>query len=613
MIALKLSSGWLDINAKTTVTVNLLNPIFDQDSVYRVTTRPFKIDATPNNVKKLGHINRHDVRTKTVKVVAELHIHDQLFESGFLIINGFDDQISVSFQSVEIDFLSELEQIKIDEILETITIPQTVQPETVWQLDAPPDRYTLIINDQAFSLLANSGEDYDDIIDWFIAEVNAIYPGAVSFNAPGSGEFTVNGSAYDPFVIDFTFYEGMSLVSSTNIGEARQTNFQSYLSDLITTPVDSHGFPTIRNLTAYGTSNNLYTLYLNYYHDGNFIDNTEELTKDWYMTYIPFVKVVYILDKIIENTSLSDVAGGWLDIGDIAQLVIYNNRTLDQLFYELYPSDVNNQYFNGGKSSFSLNDHVPEMTAKEFLDVLVDGFALFHRVVNNVLYIDKKVTPLSLPPIDWTTKQEPEVNEDILEDEGFYIEFTKDEKDTYQVDMQHDPLTVGDGVNRLPIPWSVPYNVTLADTHHDDLNQWKMIVISQILSNTEGLGENEYGLRFFFDRGIQEDADGADYWMADYSDTDTQGNSIGDLSLTISGEKGLYKVFYEKYVELLDNNTVEKVMRLSIQDILNLKKWDNARRYMYSNDGAFVGVIKSVQFKATTKGISLSRVVFIKE
>ena len=73
------------------------------------------------------------------------------------------------------------------------------------------------------------------------------------------------------------------------------------------------------------------------------------------------------------------------------------------------------------------------------------------------------------------------------------------------------------------------------------------------------------------------------------------------------------KPFGKAYAELLSAETVTKVVRLKIQDLLQIRKWKNSRRRIWHKEGELIGVIKRVQFKASTKGITLSQVELIKD
>ena len=53
-------------------------------------------------------------------------------------------------------------------------------------------------------------------------------------------------------------------------------------------------------------------------------------------------------------------------------------------------------------------------------------------------------------------------------------------------------------------------------------------------------------------------------------------------------------------------------MNLPITEILALRSWDHVVKKIYNEFGEFSGVVKSVRFKVSTKGIGLAEVVFVK-
>ena len=89
---------------------------------------------------------------------------------------------------------------------------------------------------------------------------------------------------------------------------------------------------------------------------------------------------------------------------------------------------------------------------------------------------------------------------------------------------------------------------------------------------------------------------------------------MGAYSLDWQGDGGLYDAWWKEYITLLvTGRTVTVPVRLTMQDILELRKWTHIIKHIRFRYGQFVGVVKSVKFNATLKGISVASVEFLQK
>lgn len=75
-------------------------------------------------------------------------------------------------------------------------------------------------------------------------------------------------------------------------------------------------------------------------------------------------------------------------------------------------------------------------------------------------------------------------------------------------------------------------------------------------------GVNEFDFILMFDRGMQEDDNGDDYPMASSVNLDLAGNSLGNYSLVMDGDAGLYEQFLKPWYEFILN--AEEVRRMFV-------------------------------------------------
>lgn len=604
MLAVVVENTTLDLFPGTSASFTLVNPIFDRDQSPRLYSYPFRVPASPRNVIALGYSNRLDVRARSKQYAGEIHIEGVLFEAGIVkVTGGTEETIEIVFQNTEMGALEDLDAVNIHEILETIPVPFTGTSQ--WFLDVATDGpWLLQIDDNVYSDSRFIVEDIQEVIDEFVGWINADYPG-FSFDT-GTGGIGLNINLYPAAVVQLDTMFGFTLQSGQSIEQDRHDSFLAFADDVVQNGDTRIVFPVMQALNLYADQNSQYEGYVNYWKAGAQIDNTPQVDKTWEHTFIPFLRVTYLLAKLVDQLGLAGIAGDLYEIIQAEALCIWNNVTLDDpVEGNFTPPAV---YLNQYKQSVDLNQHVPELSGRDLLDRL--SFLNFYlEIKNSVLYLKKKVTPLRRPIIDWTEKAEPPYETEIPDLAGWRMEYDTAEKDdTSTILLQADPL--GGGENVLTFPTYPVYYIMQQDTHGGS-GIWNILLYTA-QGTSEALAlENDFGVRFFFYRGLQANSEGDDYPMGTNTDEDTAGAAIGDLRLSFSGESGLYEQLWKGYIELTDALIVTKLLRLGIEDLLEVRKWENARRKIYHKQGEMIGVIRSVQFQVSSTGLSPSQVDFV--
>ena len=114
MLNLRINNHSIELRPRTPLRYTLDNPIFTSDGLARGFSYPFRIPATPGNLRALGYANRLDIRDKTRKYAGQLYVDGILLESGIVqITGGGRDNIELVFKNTERDLIDELAQIRI--------------------------------------------------------------------------------------------------------------------------------------------------------------------------------------------------------------------------------------------------------------------------------------------------------------------------------------------------------------------------------------------------------------------------------------------------------------------------------------------------------------------
>lgn len=611
MFAIRINDTYLDLDPRAAISIRMNNPIFDADNFPRVWTLPFSLPLTPRNLAALGYPNLINFAGKRKYPNTVFYIRGLPFETGtFTVTEASDKFIKATFKNINLAFLEDLDNIKINKILETIAIPQNNTAQTILSTNSPPGNYSINVNDINFSLDGSTGYgDPVQVAGHFSLEINQVFPNLTSVTTPDRLIFTPSAGEQTKIQI----FEGFTVFSNNATAVANQSNMGDYIADSHTNGNTKVAFPTYYNDAQYENGNPIFEGYINYYENGQLKQNTPQLTEQFEHTVVPFVRIPYILQQIVQNSDIKAIAGDFYNLADTQQLVIYNNYALDQIseYFDVSASGI--RYLNGYKASIDLNQHIPDISAKDALKLL-DFANVYYEIKGETLYIRNKINQLLQPAINWSKKAEPGYNIDFEEREGFSLEYPTDDTDIAKRDNQLTPITLGNGVEPIILPIGTIYEDMRSVFLDPDSFTWSVPFVQQKGSSDElKTGMNETGIKLLFDRGLQNNSRGNTYPFGTHKATNYEGNSVGTYTLDWSGATGIYEKFWKQYLPLLQNDTVTKNIRLNIQDILDLRKWENSRRTIRHPNGHLSGVIKTISFKIDQTGISPATVEFIKE
>ena len=407
--------------------------------------------------------------------------------------------------------------------------------------------------------------------------------------------------------------------SFLSTSDALQQDWKDYLDAYVLEPwnTQNHAFPVIKNFDFYSQHNATWNGYANYY-DGGFQMNSGNFAVDMFKyNVVPFVSVEYLLQLLSIEIGAFPVLGSWINDIEIQKLIIWNQRALDRIRRELEfftgVSGIHLPYWNLYEKTYDLSNHVPDMSAIQFLEALKNMFALAFFPRENSLEIIPIQELLNTAIEDWTHLSTPDYSWTPPPIEGYTLQYTRDETDANDVPGQLDPVVFGDGLLDLSVNADVPF-----EDGHIDINIpprfWVTPEVIQEGSSNEVIGLKETNLRFLLYQGMQEDANNDDYPMASNFNEDTNGVNIGAKTLRWDGPDGLFEQYWSKYAKLLDEGKpVKKELRLTINDLLKIKEYKFPRKKIYHDQGEMVGVVSKVTMRVDTKQLLTSLVEFYGE
>lgn len=592
MLALKLNNTFLDLPTTTSASFTLNNPFFDSQFSARDFALPFTLHTTPTNVNKLGSPHRLDSKGKKIFDNAVLFLDNIPYEKGTITIKKATNKtIQIVFKNESRNLIEALEATKIREIVGYDLIQATVSTQSVFNVTPNWSQYLIVVEGISFTYVATQGDSLAHVVQQLSNSINAALPNHAIWQS-GQTQLIIDNNQLPTFHF-FIILSGLTIISNVTAGQNKVTQTEQYVKNIIENPVPTHTFPTINWMNLYEDKNENFEGWVNYYKNGQTISNRHHTKEhNWLHTYIPFIFLKHVLQQIANSVGLVLDESSFFKEG-INDLLLFNNKTLDLIFQDI---TVDNQYLNSFSNIIVFGDHLPDLNALDFLNKLAEKFALLIDVQKGLLSLKVKKDLLNKKAIDWTDLAEPTYSIDfVAEKDGVLLDETR-EHDNYSMEEQLNPLIIGGGENELITEIGTAYLNTREGIKTPTIDQ---------LGSTPLTGDNETDLRLLIYRGLQPAEDGELYPLATHESTNTDPTSLASIDI--------YNEYHAAVMRLNNKPKVTKRMRLSVAEILKLKKWDNPRRTIFHKEGTLHGVIKTVKFKATTKKITIASVEFISE
>jgi hypothetical protein len=539
-------------------------------------------------------------------------LDETLFETGVGMIEADSDRdFELTFKSSTNAVLEALEQLKINELLDVINIPQPNY--AIWAFNMPfvaGVSCSITISGRGFGATTVSGFDQSVPMNQMVAAINAIFPNLATFT-PNILTLSDRNNLYPELSIS-PYTDGFEVRGGhMNHSQAKQENFLLYLKNQFNNPSPSHRFPVISNDNFFDNDKKPFSFnsLINYQQR----NTSGELTQgknnasekpDMNYTYIPFPRLRYVLEKISAKVG-RPIRFDFSESAELENLLLWNNQTVDsfteQWFTDsftrsIYPAGLAPErlFLNHFVTQIDLNKHVLDETAKDFLTRVGDCLGAYFVAENGAIVFKKKQNVVKGEAIDWTEKRADGFTRKRKKRVGFTLDYTRDEADSVVMAAPNlQKYVSGDGGNVVRVPFhtfptrtvdgmKIPFSAQQGSTVYD------------------GIGKKSYNFALLFDRGIQTATDGFDYYQADF---ETPG-----LSLRFEGSTGLFAHFFEGVVELPDGAIYAFILNLSASELANIRLWQSSKRYFLTETGTVLGVIRNVQFKVSRKGIEAARV-----
>lgn len=614
---------FLEFQPDVRMNVVTVNPAFDQSVVGRAFSYPFTLPRTSANLSKLRHFSRLDARYRENEFPARVYLDGGLFQVGALTVTEITEDIEVTFSNQERRLVDYFSKLKIRELMETVDVPQTIEPQWTWVLagGGPISIFKLQINDEDYAVATTS----EDVAGPALVDlINDVYPGVASYEPAGNFLYLNPGWDYDPFIVRSCPNWGMQIGSFTNLAEARMENFLAWVSGLRETPPDWGAFPLVLwddfyrfdsgesadriGLNGNSVNSIVGTPGIGYPAKGN--DEWPQ-QKRWARTYVPFVRMKYVLDQIMGAV---DQLTGWVgeiyEQDDTAALLVFNNFSLDAVRQDYWPDNdfdalVDDKYLNCFRSKVVLSQHVPSITGL----AAIERFCLVRNLYivtdgGTSVQFKRRLDQIIDVPRDWRPFLQKERRVLVKPREGVGLKYEDEPLEEYMDATQLQPFGEDGGIqteitgtlfDKLYTSLGVTFRNCATDMPGQS-DEWK-----------EGGGEDAL-MRFLFDRGVV-DPDGDDtnrYWRSSHTDLAPDGvTQVGDYTLEISGDSGLYNRFWRRWLELQDRPTADLYFVLPAAEIIRMSKWTNARVKIYDPQGDVTLVVKSLEFEVTLTAIGV--------
>jgi len=444
-----------------------------------------------------------------------------------------------------------------------------------------------------------------------VSLINAEFPG-MAYGQPTTGLFLYS-EMINEHPVDQTLLLRIALNSVVTLGEQAMKRMLSHVEDVYDTPIDSHCFPIIRWNDLYPSGENtLFSNVVNTCIDGTAFINTNDKDKRWANTYVPMVRVAYILEKIRAQVGATEWVGDVFESEAIQSLIVVSNYCLDKLYYDRYASDDDFWYINGFEQSWSLNACVPDMTAADFIREICDLYALTLDYGDGALGFNKSKTRADKKPISLDRKAAKRYNISKNPHNGWVMRYKENLLEKHSEPGQLETVTVGDGDVKVEVartfPMTSDYAFSLGGYLKTPITQQPGA--ARVFSS--GSSRTSLPLTFLLERGQQVAELGNLYILASSDTTDYSGAEIADFALSIDGDKGLISIWHSGVVEFADGDQLSITALMSLGDLQKMMQWETAKATFYHPLGKVTGLIRSIRARmsgSTIEPVSIELII----
>jgi hypothetical protein len=290
---------------------------------------------------------------------------------------------------------------------------------------------------------------------------------------------------------------------------------------------------------------------------------------------VPFPRLVPLLKKVFAALGY-ELAGDWLDLPEVQQLVLYSDRAAEDALGQVLVT-------------FALNRHVPDLPVADLLLELQKFFALgfdFHPVRRLVRI--RALRDVVADPA-YVARAAGPAKTTAVTSEGYTLVMGLEADDELNktLDTGWAKLVVGNGKEELRTEAGTLHVVREADPLHPT-RQWLVPAVEvkgASLAFDQG-DDSRCGLRLLFDRGLHADSNTQPYPLATSGNVGYLGVAVGQSTLHWAGPWGLYATWHQGWLDFLGRATTRECqVPFTIADLLTLdagqKELVGGKKYLW--------------------------------
>lgn len=344
---------------------------------------------------------------------------------------------------------------------------------------------------------------------------------------------------------------------------------------------------------------NCFTGAINGYPDnyGKIVENTIQSTKIWHNSIVPMVKVSHVFNKIAEKLNLTLGGEVWAN-DEFKKLIIFNTVTIDEIMTHVNSSGIE-QFINRWKKEIVLADHLPKMTAKDFLNSLGKQFGFYYTMSNQKLLIRWKKDLFTLSPHDWTKELIPEsIRRTPRQKKGITITYEHDnEAPSYEYPAAFDALKIGEGGMDYTFDFDTP---TIIDVNKKGYNR---------IIHWWGKTESAPKMILILRGGTFGNSNTLTYQFATNDDKNSLGIAIPNAwTLAIQGANGIYQRFIKEIISTLEADAVSAQFELRPEHIAQLQKGEINRIISQTPLGELHAIVEQINLKISNNRVETATV-----
>lgn len=594
MFSIKVNGKWLEFAPDQNVQLVHSCPVFDPDRMGRTFSFPFKLPLTPRNQSTLRFAYRFDAKRNWDNNAGELYIASSLYESGQLaVIGSTGNSLDTVFQNAPVEQVELLNNINLWEIMEQVSVPSTgPAAQITLTVLTPPRDYVISIETNIYSLTyaETVGMTTSEVADDLRDQINVDYPGMASTTT--GTVLHLESDDVDAHNPEWSSMQGLTILSYWTLGKVTQRNLVNYAKVLKATPSSKFCFPVIRWENLYDTVNPAYTKAVNLVLGDDTFENTPYVAEhNWEYTFIPFLRLTYILNRIASAAGIGSVTQ--VGVPDWENIVIPNNMTLDKS-YRHYEASDEYKFINGYTDTIDLNLHVPRITAQEFIRRIITSLNLVVEFKDGGLVFRPADHIIQQIAVELDNVDPATVSISQKKPTGMVLNYAESSREQYVVSGQLQPYEWSYAEQQVYLPFNTfPIREGLIDDAA--VNGLMRIPHTRQVGKSPALDGKYSDLPFYllFHRANGLTSQSKSYVYATYDDNSYAGTAVsGAISLEM---EDLALNLFEDSLDVKDYNELRFDAVITLAQLLQLREWGGCRVQFWHPLGMVTALIKEVE------------------